>query len=144
MDAINDLVSFRRDDKPGVDLKNFWAPEDGFAWSTGTWCEIAFDLTRSNPAVSQIVEIELELDVFKAPPDLEGQNIFFYVNGLRLASRFITGRLMVLLEVPANTLRPADNLITIDTPDSARPSDYGESDTRRLGVQLYSLQLRGV
>ena len=141
MDAIKDTISFHKDAQPSVGLKNFWPPEDGFVWSTGRWCEITFECSPRKPPGKRIVELEIELDVFKAPPELGGQNIFIYVNGLRLASRFITGRIIVLLEAPATA---SDNLITIDTPDATRPSDHGLEDSRRLGVQIYAIQVREV
>jgi hypothetical protein len=33
-------------------------------------------------------------------------------------------------------------MLTLDTPDSARPEEYGIRDGRLLGAQLYSLQIR--
>jgi hypothetical protein len=142
MAAKNDVFSFKKDTKPEVTLKNFWPPEDGFVWSTSSWCQISLPQTALDGKKGEIAEIALDLDVFKAPPDLEGQNVFIYVNGLRLASRFITDRVTVLVEVQLGIPTTAENIITIDTPDAAQPSTHGQGDTRRLGVQLFSLQLR--
>jgi hypothetical protein len=138
------VFSFQKDTKPEIGLKNFWPPEDGFVWSASSWCEISLPAKAPSGKAGGIAEIAIDLDVFKAPPEMEGQNVFFYVNGLRLASRFITGRVTVLLEAAAGTLTPTENVITIDTPDAVRPSEHGQGDTRRLGVQVFSLQVRAV
>jgi hypothetical protein len=139
-----DTFVFQQDTQPKIGLTNFWPPEDGFVWSTGAWCEIAFPFPVRSARPGGLVEIAIDLDVFKAAPDLEGQNVFFYVNGLRRASRFITGRVIVLLEAAASTLTPTENILTIDTPDAVRPSQHGQGDTRRLGIQMFSLQIRDV
>ena len=52
-------------------------------------------------------------------------------------------RATVVVELAPGVLRQHGNLITIDTPDAARPSDFGEGDSRRLGIKLFSVQVRG-
>jgi hypothetical protein len=142
MQATDESFTFGKDVDPGLGMTNFWPPEDGFIWSTGHWCQINFDRPDSAKNGTAL-DIALDIDVFKAPPTLESQNIFFYVNGLRLASRAINRRLTIMLELPASFVRPRDNIITIDTPEAGIPSDFGGNDPRRLGIQLFSLRITG-
>jgi hypothetical protein len=131
----------------GAQMTNFWPPEEDFVWSTSSWCEIRFAIngpglqTLKPAAADAMVDVAIDLDAYKFPPDKDGQNVFIYLNGLRLASRFISQRVTVMFEAPVSILRPTDNIVTIDTPDFARPSDYGDDDTRRLGIKLYSLDI---
>jgi len=146
--AVDEDYTFGKDVVPGVGLTNFSPPEDGFVWSTGSWCQVTFPYKARSAAgrakaAEAMVDIALDIDVFKAVPDLPGQDIFIYVNGARLASRFITHRLTVMLEVPGSAMSATENVIVIDTPDAARPAEHGGSDTRRLGVQLFSIKVTG-
>jgi hypothetical protein len=142
MVANSSSFSFQKDKQPVVGLENFWPPEDGFVWSTGSWCEIRLPPTINGGTGSEgLDEIAIDVDIFRAPPELEGQNVFIYVNGLRLASRFITGRMVLLLKVPAGALTSAENVISIDTPDATRPSAHGQGDSRCLGVKIFSVQI---
>jgi hypothetical protein len=135
---------FSKDTVPNVMLTNFSAPEDGFVWSTTSWCEIAFDIAPGSALLSGGAELLFDLDTFRAGADLEGQDIQLYVNGLRLATRYVTGRSTILVELAPGWLREQGNVVTIDTPDAARPIDHGQSDTRRLGIQLFSLQVHAL
>jgi hypothetical protein len=147
--AVDEIVyAFRKDIEPDVALTNFCPPEDGFVWSTHTWSELRFDIAtpqkkHESRSGGVCLDISMDIDVFKAPPDLAGQDVFFYVNGIRLGSRFITRRVTVMLELPATLIKSHDNVITIDTPHAARPAEHGLSDTRRLGIQLFSVRLAG-
>jgi hypothetical protein len=140
-------IGVRKNVLTGAELTNFWPPEGDFVWSTSSWCEIRFAMNASAllaPKMAEsdsVVDVAIDLDTFRFPPDKEGQNVFIYLNGLRLASRFVSHRVTVLLEAPASILRPVDNVVTIDTPDFARPSDYGDDDMRRLGIKLYTLHV---
>jgi hypothetical protein len=140
-------VGIRQDVLAHAQLTNFSTPEEDFVWSMGSWCEIRFAMLASGvhslntSETEAVVDVAIDLDAYKFPPDKDGQNVFIYVNGLRLASRFISQRVTVLLEAPASVMRATDNVITIDTPDFGRPSDYGDNDTRRLGIKLYSLHV---
>jgi hypothetical protein len=145
--AVDDEIGFEKDVEPEVRLVNFYPPEAGFVWSTKSWAEIGFRIKppvtgggRSKPA-DTMVDVALDLDVYKSNPDLEGQNVFFYVNGLRLASRYITRRITVMLELPGAMVRPEDNVLTIETPDASRPADFSGNDTRVLGIQLFSMRV---
>jgi hypothetical protein len=138
------IYHFDKDVEQDIKLTNFYPPEAGFVWSSHTWSELTFDLDSpkgganvSSPNV--VLDIAIDVHVFKVPPDFAGQNVFFHVNGVRLASRFITSRVTVMLEVPAFIVKGQQNVITIDTPDAARPVDHGFDDTRRLGVQIFSV-----
>ncbi len=84
----------------------------------------------------------LDLDAFKYEEKLRGQNVAVYLNGLRVGSLYCTKRLTSVMQFDTKILVKTENVITIDTPDSARPEDYGVKDGRVLGVQLYSLQMR--
>ncbi len=144
----NDIIfTFGKGVVPGLEMTSFSPPEDGFIWSTGLWCQLSFDSTHEAPEPPPNgvgpLELALDLDVYKLSPDLLGQNVLFYANGLRLASRYISGRITVMLEAPPCAIRSRGNIITIDTPDATRPADLGGSDTRRLGIQLFSLRVVG-
>jgi hypothetical protein len=99
-------------------------------------------LTEVHLNADTVFDIVLDTDVFKSPPELVGQNVFVYVNGLRLASRFMTKRMIVNLRIPGRFLRTKNNVLTFDTPDSATPEKFGIADSRRLGVQLFSIVVR--
>ena len=135
------IVSFSRDVLPVVELKSFWPPEDGFVWSAGRWCEIAFDYRLEAKGQQSQGELVIELDCFKAPPQLEAQSAFFYLNGLRVGARRVNKRATVFIEFDGALLKPA-NVLTIDTPDATSPSQFSGTDERVLGVQLFSLQVR--
>ena len=138
-------ITFERDKLPDAELRNFSPPEQGFVWTSGRWAELVFAFPiASTEAHGEACEIILDLDVYKAPPQLEAQNVFFYLNGLRVGSRLIERRSTVFLDCPPHTLKVADNLLAIDTPDSAKPSSFGGSDGRLLGIQLFSMQTRKV
>ena len=138
--------SFSKDVEPTIGLVNFCPPEDGFVWSSALWSEVKFPaigptVTREHSLANCSIDIALDIDVFKVPPNFAGQNVYFYVNGLRLASRFITTRITVMLELPGFMSKERDNLVTIETPDAARPLDHGLQDTRKLGIQLFGVRI---
>jgi hypothetical protein len=135
--------SFSQNVTPDIVLTNFWPPEDGFVWSTKSWCQLAFDVPAGTDPADGAAELLFDLDVFRAAPDLEGQDIHIYVNGLRLATRYVAARATIVIELAPGQLRRHGNVITIDTPDAARPGDFGEADNRRLGVKLFTVQVRG-
>jgi hypothetical protein len=125
-----------------VTLRNFWEVEDGFVWSRGKWCEVIFDwqaVTERQPGVTEVV---LEFDVFKRPNILLGQNVLTYLNGIRIGSTYVEHRMTTIFPIASSTLRAKDNVLTLDTPDSVVPTSYGFNDTRDLGVQLFSMQIR--
>ena len=136
---------FEIDMPPGVSLSNFYPPETGFVWSTQKWCEVRFNIPTATLSVTDEIhepslKVTLDIDVFKTQPNLVGQNVFFYLNGLRVGSRFVTSRITVSLRVQLQYVRYGVNVITIDTPDSARPAVHGIEDTRLLGIQLFSVR----
>jgi hypothetical protein len=140
-------VGIKQNVLAGAQMTNFWAPEEDFVWSIGSWCEIGFSMSAAGirglaaRKADAAVDVAIDLDTYKFPPEMDGQNVFIYLNGLRLASRFVSHRVTVMLEAPASIMRAADNVVTIDTPDFARPSDYGDDDMRRLGIKLFSLHV---
>ena len=138
-------ITFAKGKEPNAELRNFSPPEDGFVWSSGRWAELIFPFPPAEAEAGGMpVEIILDIDVYKAIPQLDAQNIFFYLNGLRIGSRLIMRRSTVFLDCPPGTLKAAENLLAIDTPDSAKPSSFGGSDNRLLGIQLFSMQTRKV
>jgi hypothetical protein len=143
MAAFDKLITFDSNTPPGCTLKNFYDPEEDFVWSNGLWCEISLPLPADPLANAAKIPLDIAIDLaaFKTSPELEGQNVLVYANGLRLASRFITHRVTVMLELPAAFIREGENIITIDTPNAAFPATYGFNDTRQLGIQLFSLRL---
>jgi len=143
--ALDRTFTFHSDQVPGVSLSGFYPPEAGFVWSSRKWCEITFNIATEALAARDagkvsVLDIALDMDVFKAQPDFEGQNALLYVNGLRLGSRFIKDRVIVMLHVPIHFVYSTGNVITIDTPDAAAPINHGIADSRSLGVQLFSVR----
>jgi len=135
-------VSFTEKGNNPVALRNFSEPEDGFVWSHGTWAEIVFSFTDDPKLPAKVADLMIELDAFKVPPAFPGQDVFIYINGLRLASHFINRRLTILGSFPRNFLRASENVITIDTPGVVNPRDHGVEDGRKLGVQVFNIKIR--
>ena len=134
-------------------LNNFWPPEPEpepeFVWSAGQWCEVVFpfSIKKGKPGTiandKLLFDLVIDLDVYREDKKFDGQNVLIYVNGYRVASRYITDRTTVLVDIPAAWLREIGNVITFDTPNSRSPSEFGDLDGRVLGIKLYSLQLSG-
>lgn len=135
-------VAFLRDEPLSVTLKNFDAPEDGFAWSLGKWCEVRFAFNNTLKRNVTSADLIFDLDVFKASPLLNGQNVFIYLNGLRIGSHKIENRTTCINSFDPSILNPIENILTFDTPEAAKPEDYGIRDSRVLAIQLFSLQIR--
>jgi hypothetical protein len=135
-------VSFQKGESPSVLLRNFYGPEDGFVWSTSKWSEIIFAFSESVSPKAKTSDLILDLDVFKAPPSLPHQTVKFYLNGWRIGSRDVNGRTTTLIPFNPTILNPVENVLTFDTPDASVPTSFGVPDERRLGVQLFSLQIR--
>ena len=123
-------------------LRNFHPPEPGgFVWSAGRWCEVefAFDHSALPPRGDPV--LTLDLDVFRHPPLLAAQDLFIYLNGLRLGALTVEGRQRASFRLRRATLQREANLLAIDAPQAARPADFGDPDGRLLGVKLFSLVL---
>jgi len=140
--TFDNHVSFAVGEIPPVALRGFWGTEDGFVWSRGKWCDVTFDFQFDGAPTPGFAELMLDIDVFKAPEQLTGQNVMIYLNGLRIGSNFIERRLTSICEFDPKILRATDNILTLDTPDAAVPKMFGSGDTRQLGVQLFSVQVR--
>jgi hypothetical protein len=137
----NTIVTFSKDVLPIVEMKSFWPAEDGFIWSAGKWCEIVlqYDVGRSQPG--ERAELVLDLDSFKSPPALEAQNVFIFLNGLRIGARRLNKRITAFIEFDPAILKPANTLI-VDTPDATTPATFKGNDERVLGIQLFTFQIR--
>ncbi len=140
--TFTNSVSFTEKGNNPVSLRNFSDPEDGFVWSNGRWCEIVFSFTDDKKVTATVADLMVELDAFKVPPDFPGQDVFIYLNGLRVASLFVNRRLTILGTFNRSFLRANENVITIDTPDVANPRDHGVEDDRKLGVQIFNIKIR--
>jgi hypothetical protein len=140
--TYDNSIQFVKDARPPVSLRNFFAPEDGFIWSTGAWCEITFGFSTVSGRGKRDADLILDLDVFKVAGETEGQNVLLYLNGLRIGSHYVTRRTTVVIPIDAAILKNENNVLTFDTPERKRPSDYGIADERQLGIQLFSMQLR--
>lgn len=123
-------------------LRNFYAPEAGFIWSSSVWSEITFDFLATPKVDTAEIDLILDCDVFRVGGRLDGQSVLAYLNGLRVASHFITRRTQLVIRVSAGSLKHSNNVLTLDTPDSRKPSEFGSTDDRRLGMQLFSMQIR--
>ncbi len=136
--AIGEPLAFGRDmPAHAVRLRNFDAPEDDFVWSMGRFAEVIFAAEPAPGALSLLVD----LDVFRAPPMLAGQNVLVYLNGLRVHSAFVVGRVQAEMRLRPGLLEPEQNTLTFDLPDAIRPLEFGMDDGRMLGLKLFSLTL---
>jgi len=136
--SYKDTLTFSADGSYEAELDGFWPAEDGFVWSKGKWSEIRFPFEKDN--LTEHSDLIMDLDVFK--PEDGGQNVLIYLNGLRVGSKFIKNRITCVISFPSSILRKDNNVLTLDTPDAMIPADFGIADTRQLGVQLYSIQIR--
>jgi hypothetical protein len=139
---FQDVVDVREWASIGVTMENFAPPEDGFVWQMGRWGEIIFDFDDLSRSRTGMADLMVELDVFKHAPDFRGQNVFIYLNGLRIGSFFITHRRILIMNFPISSLRAKTNVLTVDTPDAAPPKDYGMDDGRILGASIYAVYFR--
>jgi hypothetical protein len=142
--TFDNFITFTKNEDPPVVLRNFWETEDGFVWSRGKWNETTFDFDLPRKPFGTMAELILDLDVYKNPDSLPGQNVLIYLNGLRLGSSFVIRRFNYIAPFDPAILRAVENVLIIDTPDAASPKDHGMSDSRQLGVQLFSLQIRKI
>ena len=78
--------------------------------------------------------------------DLQAENFSAalgnHLNGLRIGSLFCRSRAAFVFAFDPKILVRSESILTFDTPDSARPSDFGDDDNRLLGVQLFSIKIR--
>ena len=137
-------IQFVKDEAPPVSLRNFFPPENGFVWSTSYWSDITFAFSPTAAGGDEGAELILDIDAFKMAGHVEGQNVLIYLNGLRVGSHYVTQRTSVIIRMDPSLLEPTDNVLTFDTPDTRMPSEFGLPDQRRLGVQLFSMQIRPV
>jgi len=135
-------VTFGAGMTPVVTLVNFSEPEDGFVWSLGPWCEMRFDLDVARAEVETGVELTLDANVFAAPPQLPGQSVIAFLNGVRIGSAWVTGRGLIAFRSPRVTLFRESNRLTLDVPNAVRPSKFGHPDERRLGIKVFSLVVK--
>jgi len=140
--TFKNSVAFLKGETPPVLLRNFFEPEDGFVWSTSKWSEIIFSFSDNTTPKGRSADLILDLDAFKAPPTFPQQTVLFYLNGLRIGSRDVSGRITAILTFNPGILKPTENVLIFDTPDARVPNQFGVLDERRLGVQLFSVQLR--
>jgi hypothetical protein len=139
MISFKDTLTFSADTDLPVELINFWPPEAGFVWSTGRWCEMMFDFSDADRRVEQS-DLIFDIDAFKREGDTS--MVAFYLNGLRIGTTQIRGRLTLVINFETAILRKTGNILVIDTPESCSPADIGLSDDRLLGIQLFSVQVR--
>lgn len=135
-------LNFTAGRNPPLGMRNFWAPEDGFIWSTSKWCELEFAFDPGAGAAPQFSDLILDIDAFKVEGRSEGQSLRVYLNGLRIGTLFCDRRITAVIAFRSRLLTREDNILIIDTPDAHRPSDFGDADNRMLGLKLYSLQVR--
>jgi hypothetical protein len=135
-------VGFFKGEDSVVSLRNFSAPEDGFVWSNGKWCEIVFTFKDSSRPSEGMADLMLDLEAFHKPETFPQQSVFVYMNGVRLASSYVSRRMILLAPFERRLLRNGENVIAIDTPDVTSPSQHGVDDTRLLGIKLFTLQIR--
>jgi hypothetical protein len=135
-------IAFFAGQEPPVSLRNYWPPSNGFVWSTGKWCELSFEFELGSKAVTGLADLILDIGVFKVDQKLPGQNVAIFLNGLRIGTFFCKARITYIAQFDARILKSEKNILIFDTPESARPSDFGSDDKRLLGIQLFSLQIR--
>ena len=135
-------VSFQDGHQSPVTMRNFSEPEDGFVWSIGKWCELGFDFQDAGKQIDGRADLLLDVEAFHVPEQLPEQTVLVYLNGIRVASAFVSTRTHLIGCFDRRWLRPSDNLLTVDTPDVVLPTVFGVADTRPLGIKLYSIQIR--
>lgn len=135
-------LNFAAGRNPPIGLRNFWEPEDGFIWSTNTWCELEFPFDPGTGAAPQFSDLILDIDAFKVEGHSEGQSLRIYLNGLQIGTLFCNRRITAVIGFRTRVLTRDENVLIIDTPDAHRPSDFGDADNRVLGLKLHSLQVR--
>jgi hypothetical protein len=135
-------VQFVKGESAPVSLRNFFPPEDGFIWSSSHWSEITFGFSATPAGGKEHADLILDFDVFKIVGHVDGQNALIYLNGLRVGSHYITQRTTLVIPIDAAMLKPSGNVLTFDTPDTRKPSEFGIPDERQLGIQLFSMQIR--
>jgi len=140
--TYDNSVRFEKGRAPTVSLRNFYPPEDGFVWSSSRWSEIKFEFAATAGRDKKNVDVILDFDVFKVDGYMDGQNALIYLNGLRVGSHYISRRTAIIIPIDTALLKPSENVLTFDTPDSRIPSDFGIADKRQLGIQLFSIQIR--
>ena len=142
--TFENSLTFSSNEEPDAQLRNFWGAENGFIWSSGQWCELTFSFDTKSADKNGLLDLILDIDVFKNGDELKGQNVLLYLNGLRIGSLFCTKRSTMVFSFDARLLKAEENVFTMDTPDATSPSLFGSKDTRTLGVQLFSMQVRKV
>ena len=135
-------ILFEKGRELTVVLRNFYPPEDGFVWSSSRWSDVTFGFSAGTGRRAKSADVILDIDVFKVEGNTNGQNALIYLNGLRVGSHYITRRTSVVIAIDSALLKPIENVLTFDTPDCRTPSDYGISDKRLLGIQLFSIKIR--
>lgn len=125
-----------------VVLRNFHEPEVDYVWSSSKWCELVFPFHSAKHPNAKACDLILELDVYKAAPTLPAQSIMVYLNGLRLGQYDVAGLQTLVMPLPVALLKATDNSLVIDTPQSAKPQQFGLDDDRVLGIQLFSVQIQ--
>lgn len=140
--TYDNSIQFKRSKEPTVVLRNFYPPEDGFVWSSSRWSDVTFGFSAGAGRRKKSADVILDLDAFKVEGQTGGQNALIYLNGLRVGSININRRTTVVIPIDAAVLKPSENVLTFDTPDSRTPSDYGIADKRLLGIQLFSMKIR--
>ena len=126
-----------------VILRNFYDLEKGFVWSKSKWCEIVFPFSGKTGTSSEYSDLLVDFDVFKAPPSLNQQSVFFYLNGVRLGQYDVVTHDTRVISFPTALLKAEDNSLVIDTPQSDSPANHMDGDdTRLLGIQLFSVQIQ--
>ena len=142
MITYDNSIQFAKGKVPPVALRNFYPPEDGFVWSSGYWSEIGFGFSGASVRARRLADVILDADAFKKEGHTDGQNVLLYLNGLRVGSHYIARRTTIVVPVDPGMLKPSDNALTFDTPNSRMPSEFGMADGRQLGIQLFSMQIR--
>jgi hypothetical protein len=142
---FGEALHFSPDVTEVLTLVNFSSPEEDFVWSSGRWAEVIFDMDhREDVRPETAICLHLDIDVFKFPPALPGQNVLIYFNGVRVKSAFVTERTVLRFPLGVAPLLPQQNVLTFDLPDARKPQDLGVPDDRTLGSQIFSLALEAM
>lgn len=137
---LGEALNFSSDVTEFLSLTNFSSPEEHFVWSNGRWAEVVFDLDhREDIRPETPISMHLDVDVFKFPPALPGQNVLVYCNGVRVKSAFVTERTTLRCPLGVAPLLRQQNVLTFDLPDARTPQDLGVPDDRMLGLQIFSV-----
>ena len=124
----------------GKFLKSGWGElYDDFYWSIDRFASIVLPIVDLK---SETLEIQLLLEPYIAPGELESQSITIFVNGLMAYASSLSQSRIIYLDLQSSVYK--NGLLKLDFifPDAQAPIEHGISnDERKLGCKIYEIAL---